>query len=91
MFNIGFSEMLLLGVIALVFIGPNQLPEVARNIAKFINELKRNTENLRENFKDSFTESIPQKPTTSQNEQKEFAHKDSPTDPLNQEKRHENV
>ena len=41
MFGIGFSEMILLAVIALVVIGPKQLPEVARAIAKFLNELKR--------------------------------------------------
>ncbi len=46
MFDIGFSELLLLGAIALIFIGPKQLPEVARGIARFINELKRATGDL---------------------------------------------
>ena len=41
MFNLGFSELLLLGVIALIFIGPQQLPDVARTIGRFLNELKR--------------------------------------------------
>ncbi len=39
----GFSEILLLGAIALIFIGPKQLPEVARVIARFLHELKRLT------------------------------------------------
>lgn len=41
MFNLGISELILIGVIALIFIGPKQLPEVARSVAKFLNELKR--------------------------------------------------
>ena len=36
-----FSEIFFLGLIALIFIGPKQLPEVARNIARFLNELRR--------------------------------------------------
>lgn len=43
MFDIGFSEMVLLGIIALVVIGPKQLPEVARMAARFINDVKRVT------------------------------------------------
>jgi len=46
MFDIGFSEMLLLAIIALIAIGPKQLPEVARQAARFINELKRLTAEL---------------------------------------------
>jgi sec-independent protein translocase protein TatB len=41
MFDIGFSEMILIAVIALVAIGPKQLPEVARTVGKFIGEFKR--------------------------------------------------
>lgn len=43
MFNFGFSELLLLGAIALLVIGPKQLPEVARALARTLNELKRAT------------------------------------------------
>lgn len=42
----GFTELLLLGAIALIFIGPKQLPEIARVIARMINELKRATGDL---------------------------------------------
>lgn len=41
MFNIGFTELIILGVIALLVIGPEQLPDLARKIAKILNELKR--------------------------------------------------
>lgn len=46
MFDIGFSEMLLLAAIALVAIGPKQLPEVARVVGRMLNEFKRATGDL---------------------------------------------
>ncbi len=50
MFNMGFSEMLVLGVIALLVIGPKQLPEVARVIGRTLNEFKRATGDLTSTF-----------------------------------------
>lgn len=47
MFGIGMSEMLIIGIIALIFIGPDQIPETARTIARFLNELKRSTDGLK--------------------------------------------
>lgn len=38
------TEMILIGIIALIAIGPKQLPEVARVVGRFINEVKRTTE-----------------------------------------------
>ncbi|MGE0761922.1 MAG: Sec-independent protein translocase protein TatB [Bdellovibrionales bacterium] len=46
MFNIGFSELVIIGIIALVFIGPKELPEIARVVGRFLNELKRTTSDL---------------------------------------------
>ena len=40
------SEMLFLALLALLLIGPKQLPEVARNIARFINEMRRSSSAL---------------------------------------------
>jgi Tat protein translocase TatB subunit len=59
MFSLGFGEILLVGLIALIFIGPEQLPEVARVVARLLNEWKRATseltgsltQNLREDIK----------------------------------------
>ena len=48
MFN--FTELLIIGIIALVFIGPKELPEVARVIGRFLNELKRATSELQSNL-----------------------------------------
>lgn len=46
MFNLGFSELVLIAIIALIFIGPKQLPEIARTLGRTLNELKRATEDF---------------------------------------------
>ena len=51
MFGLGMSEIILLGVLALIVIGPKQLPEVARTLGRFINELKRSTEEFTDEIK----------------------------------------
>ena len=51
MFGLGMSEIILLSVMALIIIGPKQLPEVARTLGRFINELKRSTEGLKDELK----------------------------------------
>ena len=43
MFNLGFTEMILLAAIALIVIGPGQLPEMARMLGRIINEFRRAT------------------------------------------------
>jgi len=41
MFDFGFTEMLLIGIVALVVIGPERLPGVARTTGKYVGRLKR--------------------------------------------------
>jgi len=41
MFDIGFTEMMLIGIVALVVIGPERLPGVARTAGKYFGRLKR--------------------------------------------------
>ena len=50
MFNLGFGEMILLAAIALIFIGPKQLPEIARVVGRMLNEFKRASEDLTGSF-----------------------------------------
>ena len=47
MFDIGFTELLLCLVIALVVIGPEQLPETVRTIGLWIGRLKRSLRDTR--------------------------------------------
>ncbi len=41
MFDLGFSEIIFIAIIALLFIGPDKLPETLRNIARGLGKLKR--------------------------------------------------
>lgn len=41
MFGMGFTEILVIGVIAILFLGPDKLPETMVEIAKFIKNIKR--------------------------------------------------
>ena len=40
MFDIGISELLLIAVVALVVVGPKDLPIVIRHVMKFVRELR---------------------------------------------------
>jgi len=41
MFDIGFSELLVIGVVALIVIGPERLPRVARTVGHLAGRLQR--------------------------------------------------
>src|SRR5512142_1119878 len=41
MFDIGFSELLVIGVVALIVIGPERLPKVARTLGHMFGRLQR--------------------------------------------------
>jgi sec-independent protein translocase protein TatB len=51
MFGVGFTELLAVAVIALIFIGPEDLPKFARNIGRILNDLKRGSDNFVNEFK----------------------------------------
>ena len=41
MFDLGFSELLVIGLVALVVIGPERLPKVARSAGQWLGKLNR--------------------------------------------------
>jgi len=47
MFDIGFTEILIIGLVALVVIGPSRLPEAMRSTAMWIGRAKRMMGNVR--------------------------------------------
>jgi sec-independent protein translocase protein TatB len=50
MFGIGFPELILIMAIALIVVGPDKLPELAKSIGKGIVELKRAAAGLKESL-----------------------------------------
>jgi sec-independent protein translocase protein TatB len=45
--NLGFSEMVFLFVLALLIFGPRKLPEIGRQIGRFMNEFRRASNEFR--------------------------------------------
>ncbi len=50
--NIGFPELILILIIALLIFGPKKLPEIGKSIGKAISELKRASNELKETIED---------------------------------------
>jgi len=48
--SIGTSELLLIGLVALIIFGPRKLPELARMLGKARNEFKRTTDDFKETW-----------------------------------------
>lgn len=58
MLNIGPLEFLVIITIALLVVGPRELPQVARKIARFLGELRRQGEEVRSQVRDLIDEAI---------------------------------
>ena len=56
MFDIGASELLVLGVVALIAIGPRELPGVLRSVGQMVGKLKRMAGEFRTQFDDAIRE-----------------------------------
>src|SRR5215475_5904225 len=48
MFGLGMGEIIVILIVALLVLGPNKLPEAAKQIGKAIRELRKHTDSLRE-------------------------------------------
>jgi len=53
MFDIAWSELLLIAVIALIFIGPKELPQVLHTLGRRVAKLRRSADDFRRQFEDS--------------------------------------
>ena len=79
MFGLGFQEIIIILVVALLIIGPRKLPDLAKSLGKAFREFKHATDDIKQNFDlDALTreESPPPSKTT------------SPTDAQAQQKDH---
>lgn len=52
--NVGWSELLVLGMVALVVLGPERLPEAARWLASMIRKVKEFAGNAQQQLKDDY-------------------------------------
>jgi len=50
--QIGFMEMLVIGVLALLIFGPKKLPELGKSLGKGLREFKKATEDIKSSFDD---------------------------------------
>jgi sec-independent protein translocase protein TatB len=56
MFDIAWSELLLIAVVALIFIGPKELPTVLHSIGRMVTKIRRSADDFRRQFEDSVRE-----------------------------------
>jgi sec-independent protein translocase protein TatB len=59
MFNIGGAELLVIALIALVVVGPEQLPAVMRKVGGFVSQVRGMTTGLRDEFMSGVDEINP--------------------------------
>ena len=46
-FGIGFQELVIVGVLFLILFGPSKLPQMARDLGKFVNEARRSVDEFK--------------------------------------------
>ncbi len=56
MFDIGWSELLVIGIVALVVIGPKELPGVVRAVAQNLGKLRRLASDFQNQFSNAMRE-----------------------------------
>jgi sec-independent protein translocase protein TatB len=56
MFEIGWGELLLIGVVALLVIGPKELPVVLRTLGQWMNKLRRMASEFQSQFQEAMRE-----------------------------------
>jgi sec-independent protein translocase protein TatB len=52
MFGIGFTELMLIAVVAILFLGPDKLPQTLVDIAKFFKSVKRTINDAKSSFEE---------------------------------------
>jgi sec-independent protein translocase protein TatB len=58
--SIGTSELLLIALVALIFLGPRRLPEMARKFGKIMNEFRRTTSEFKQTWEREVTSEVDQ-------------------------------
>jgi sec-independent protein translocase protein TatA len=68
--NLGFTEILLIGVALLIFFGPSRLPELGKSLGKGIQEFKKASRELTDSVKDAVEASGTAERTSNETEEK---------------------
>ncbi len=55
MFGLSFTEVIIIAVLALILLGPDQLPTAARTAGKWMREFRRATEDLKDQIETELT------------------------------------
>src|SRR3954471_10832954 len=55
-FDIGWSELVVIGVVALIAIGPKELPTVLRTLGQYMGKIKRMSAEFQSQFQDALRE-----------------------------------
>ncbi len=55
-FGIGFQEMVIIGLLFLVLFGPSKLPQMARDLGRFVNEARRSIDEFKEELTAEYDE-----------------------------------
>src|SRR6202035_1471345 len=56
MFDLSWSELLLIGIVALIFIGPKELPGVLRTLGQWMSKIRRMAGDFQNQFHDAMRE-----------------------------------
>ena len=67
MFGLGFGEIIVVLVVALLVLGPEGLPKAARTIGRFMGELRRTGDELRAELLEEIDEDLPRHSVNSVN------------------------
>ena len=70
MFDIGFQELIIIFLVALVVLGPERLPEAGRTLGRWINEIRRGVNNVKTQMETELRET-----ERDASEEKEMAHR----------------
>lgn len=68
MFGIGTTEILIVLVIALLLLGPKEIPKIARTIGRGMRELERAKDELKQSIEFEAEKDNPDSPTTAEDE-----------------------
>lgn len=62
MFGLGFGEILIILVLALILLGPTRLPDAAKQLGKSLREFKKATDDLKTQFEGELYDHRPARP-----------------------------